>query len=167
MKWKYISNVGLWVGTMTMLLGSAVLAQAAPPSAKAGDEPQKAARLLRDIKADAMQVRSAATRLESLTKSSSAKWLDYDRQWNEIKPPVEDMQIKLARLETMQAAISPAERAKLDQSKLLVPEIQTRTRELRTLLDKSGVQTNDAKFKAYARSLRTEAGKLENTAPAS
>jgi hypothetical protein len=72
-----------------------------------GDESQKAVRLLQGIRADAIQVRSAALRLDSLTKTTDAKWLDYDRQWNEIKPAVEDMQIKLARLETMQGRFLP------------------------------------------------------------
>ena len=70
---------------------------------------------------------------------------------------------KLARLETMQAAISPAEGKELDQSKVLIGEIQSRTHQLRTLLDQPGVQTNDTKFKAYARSLRSEASKLERS----
>lgn len=67
-----------------------------------------------------MTVRSAAARLDSLAESSGAKWLDYDRQWNEIMPSAEDMQINLARLETMQSALSPAQRAELDRSKPLI-----------------------------------------------
>jgi len=164
---KYTHNVGLWIGTVTVLFGSAVLVQAAPSITKTGDESKKVSQLFRDIRADAIQVRSAATRLDSLTKNSGAKWLDYDRQWNEVKPAVEDMQMKLARLEAMQAAISPAERKQLDQSKLTIEEIQSRTHQLRTLLDKPGVQTNDARFQSYAHYLRNEAGELETTARSS
>lgn len=165
MKSKYRGHLGLWLGTV--LLGSAVLTQAAPPTAKVQDQSTKVARLFRDIREDAVQVHSAAARLDASTKSPNATWLDYDRQWNEIKPSVEDMQMKLARLETMQAAISPAERKELDQSKLMIEEIQGRTHQLRVLLDKPGVQTNDAEFKTYARGLRNEAGQLERTAAAS
>ena len=114
-----------------------------------------------------MQVRSAATRLDSLTTNPGAKWLDYDRQWNEIKPSVEDMQMKLARLEAMRAEISPSEQAELDLSQRLINEIQSRTHELRMLLDQPRVQTSDPRFKAYARSLRNEAQKLEKTDSAS
>jgi hypothetical protein len=164
---KQIGNVALWIGTMTMLLGSLAVVQAASSSAKAGDESKKAAQLFRDIRADAVKVRTAAARLDTLTTNSGSKWLDYDRQWNEIMPSVEDMQLKLARLETMQAAISSAEHAELDQNKRLIADIQSRTQELRTLLDKPGVQTSDPRFKTYSRSLRNEAQKLEKTDAAS
>lgn len=164
---KRIGNVGLWLGTMTMLLVSMVVVQAASSSAKAGDESKKAAQLFRDIRADAVKVRTAAARLDTLSASPASKWLDYDRQWNEIMPSVEDMQMKLARLETLLAAISPAEHAALDQSKSLIVEIQSRTHQLRLLLDRPGVQTSDPRFKTYSRSLRNEAQKLEKADSAS
>ena len=164
---KQMGNTGLWLGTMTMLLGSLAVVQAASSSAKAGDESKKAAQLFRDIRADAVKIRTAAARLDTLSASPASKWLDYDRQWNEIMPSAEDMQMKLARLETLQAAISPAEHTELDQSKRLIEEIQSRTHQLRVLLDKPGVQTSDPRFKTYSRSLRNEAQKLEKTDSAS
>jgi hypothetical protein len=167
MSWKQLSGLGASLGTVTLLLGTVVSAQAATPSAKTTDESQKAAQLLRDIKADAMQVQSAASRLDGLTKTSGATWLEYDRQWNEIKPAQEDMEMKMWRLERMQANISPAERQKLDQAKPMIGEIQLRTHELRTLLDQPGVQTSNVKFKTYARGLRNNASKLERSASAS
>lgn len=168
---KQAGNARFWFGTMTMLLGSAFMVRAAAPStvstsAHAVDQSKQAARLLRDIKADAVSVRTAAMGLDTLTASSAARWLDYDRQWNEIKPSVEDMQIKLARLEPMKSALSPAERTELDQSKPVIGEIQNRTHQLFTLLGTPGVQTKDAKFKAYASSLKNEADKLEKLVPA-
>jgi hypothetical protein len=164
---KQMGNAGLWLCTTTMLLGSMAVVQAASSPAKVGDESNKAARLFRDIRADAVKVRSAAARLDTLSANPASKWLDYDRQWNEIMPSVEDMQMKLVRLETLQAAISTAERAELDQSKSLIVEIQNRTQQLRVLLDKPGVQTSDPRFKTYSRSLRNEAQTLEKTDSAS
>lgn len=161
MSWKYVGHAGMCVGTMTVLLSLPVLAQTAASSSPTKNESQETARLLRDVRADAMQVRSAAAQLDQLTRSAGAQWVEYDRQWNIIKPPVEDMQMKIARLETMHATISPAERQELDQSKQLIQEIQSRTHELRALLDKPGVQTNDTHFDQYARYLRSEAAKLE------
>jgi len=143
-----------------MALGTVSLAQAAP-SATNGNSSQKAARILVGIKVDATQVRSAAARLDDLTKSANAQWLDYDRQWNELQPSVERMQIKLERLEAMQNSLSPSESNELGQYKVLIQEIQGRARELRALLDKPGVQMNDVKFKTYARGLLSETGKLE------
>ena len=81
-------------------------------------------------------------------------------------PSVEDMRIKLARLATMQSALSPAQRAEVDGSKPLIEEIQSTTHRRHTLLDAPGAQTSDAKFKAYARSIRNEADRLQKLAPA-
>ena len=164
---KYAIKSGLTVGAATLLLATTGLARAGSPAARTGDELQTATRLLRDIKTDAMQVQSAASELEHLAKNSGATWPEYDRQWNEIKPAQEDMDIKLWRLESMQAKLSPAERQELERSKPMIEHIQSRTHELRALLDKPGVTTTDAKFKVYATSLRNEASNLEHATSAS
>ena len=160
----------------TMLLGSAGLVQATavfPTSSSvnatrsATAQSQTAAALLRDIRTDAMQIRSAAARLYSMAATSSGTWIEYDRQRNEIKPAEEDMEMKVSRLETMRSALSPAERTELDQAKPPIGEIQSRTHQFLTLLDRPGVPTSDTKFKTYARSLRNEAHRLESVIPAS
>ena len=167
MSWKYAIECGLTIGAATILLGTAALARTGSPSTKSADEPRIAARLLRDIKTDAVQVQSAASELEHLTRNSGATWLEYDRQWNEIKPAQEDMDIKLWRLESMQAKLSPAEREELEKTKPMIERIQSRTRELRALLDKPGVSTTDSTFKVDAVGLRNDARNLENAASAS
>jgi hypothetical protein len=166
MNWNRAIN-GALCGSMTILLGMAGVARAASTSTKTDIESRGAARLLQDIRADAMKVRSAASELEHLTKDSSATWLEYDRQWNEIKPAQEDMEIKLWRLESMQAKLSPIDAKELEQSKPMIEQIQHRTRELRALLDEPGIQTTNVQFKAFASSLTSEAGKLEHAASAS
>lgn len=163
MKSKHIGN-RLWLGAMAVLLGSAGLVHGAALSTTNGQESHDAAWLYGGIKADAMQVRSAAFRLESLTTTSGATWMDYDREWNAIKPSVEDMQMKLARLETLQASSPAAQRKELDQSRQLIQEIQSRTHGLRVLLDRVDFHKNDPRFGAYARGLTSEAGRLERTA---
>jgi len=154
------------LGTVALLVSGAMLLQAAS-TAKATDESKTAAQLLRDIRSDASQVQSAAAELNKLTASANATWVEYDRQWNVMKPAVEDMQMKLYRLQGMQAKISSAEQKELNQSKTLIEQIQARTHELRVLLDKTGVQTNDPKFKLYATSLKRESSQLEQTAKTS
>lgn len=161
MKSRFIGNLSVWVGVVSMALGTAVMAQAATSSGQGAHDSHLAARLLREIKADGLHVESAAAELDKLTRSSSATWLDYDRQWNEIDPSVEDMELKLARLEAIESSATPDQRSQIDQSKRYVLDIQTRTSQLRALLDSPGVQTSDAKFKTYARSLMGEAGKLD------
>jgi hypothetical protein len=153
---------GVYLGTLIFL--TAAVAPAAP---KTPVQSSRGAALLREIKADAAQVQSAAAKLGVLTKNPNASWMDYDRQWNLIKPQVEDMQIKLAALENLQAGLSPAERTELDQCKTAIQQIQSSTHALRMLLDKPGVRTSNKEFKAYASSLQHEAANIGHTTSAS
>jgi len=50
----------------------------------------------------------------------------YDRQWNEIKPAVEDMQTKLWRLEKIRSAVPAADQKQMDQAKALIQRKRTR-----------------------------------------
>lgn len=167
MKSNHAITLGRFVCTAALTLSSAAWALAADTSAKSTDDSHKAAQLFRDIKADAAQVRAAAAHLGELAGGPGATWLEYDRQWNEMKPSVERMQMHLATLDAMQAAISPIERKDLDQCKLLIEEIQSRTHQLRALLDNPGMHITDAKFKVYARSLTSDSRKLEKAVPLS
>lgn len=161
MNWKF----GSYLVTMAALVGSAAMAQAA--STKATEEAHRGARMLREIRADAAHVRTAASRLDELTQGSNAAWLAYDRQWNEIKPYTEDMQLKLWGLEDMRASLSGPEQKELDQAKPVIQAILNRTHELRELLDKPGVETTNSHFKTYATSLRIDARKLDREISAS
>ncbi len=160
MKSNYLSGS---IIAITLLASTAGFVRAADNPAKNTDT-QKAARLFRDIQTDAAQVRSASMHLASIVGTSGATWLEYDRQWNEIKPSVERMQINLARLDAMQGSLTQTEKTDLDQSKALIEQIQGRTHQLRVLLDKPGVQTTDKEFKVFARGLENESTKLEKAA---
>lgn len=64
MKWTQVGGSGLWRGAMTMPFGSMLAVQAVSSSTTSSsinsvDQSKKAARLLRDIKADGLTVRSA------------------------------------------------------------------------------------------------------------
>lgn len=161
MKFNRLGHLTLLLGTTTaIVLGSAITVQAADASAA----PTESARTVatdRVITADAMQVRQAAQQLNHLTQSSAATWLDYDRQWNEIKPSVEDMQSKLDHLE------ATAAHSNFNEEKRLVGEISGCTHELYQLLNQPGVQTTNPKFADYARTLSREAQNLAHIAKAS
>ena len=159
---KQLVNASCVLATVLLFSAGTVSTQAA--SLKAEDQHRDAAGLLREIKADAAQVRSAAMRLNALTRASNVKWLEYDKQWNEIKPAVEDMDMKLTRLERMQSALAPAERDDMNKCRPLIQEIRSDTHELRTLLDQPGVQLTDKNFHAEARGLLREAVELEQAA---
>src|SRR5579864_3198881 len=134
MSWRSLSSAGLCLGTMMMFAGSAVLAQAAASTSKASNESNSSARLLRDVHSDAVHVQTAAAKLDQLAQNPNATWIDYDRQWNIMKPCVEDMVIRIARLEKMEANVSAAEKTEIDQAKTGVQAIQARVHALRKLL---------------------------------
>lgn len=157
-------NFAVWIGAVSLLLGTSVVSQAANTSTNGANESKKAGWLLKDIRTDAVQVRSAAAKLDNLAHSADAQWADYDQQWNEIKPSVEDMQIKLYRLDAMKTQLTPSEQKELAQSQRLIEGIQSRTRELRILMDQPGFEVNNARFKMYAHSLHRDAIQLEKSA---
>ncbi len=154
---KRLTNASACWGAIAVLCGAGI-AQAA--NNKPVDESREAAGLLREIKSDAAQIHSAAVQLDHLTKGSSAKWVDLDRQWNVMKPAQEDMEQKLWRLESIKASISPAEQTQLAQTKPVVDAIQSNTHRLRTLLDKPEGQVANQTFEKCAISLRRETNRL-------
>lgn len=152
---KRIAKTGL------AFAASAVFAAAATAPAQASGGAAKAERDFKAIQADAVHVRTAALGLEKVVKQAGVKWVDCDAQWNMLKPPVEDMDIRLARLNTVKSSLTPAQQAEVDQAAKLVQSIRSRTHELRALLDKSGVKPTDPMFTTYGRDLATEARQLE------
>lgn len=159
------SNSGPWLAAMALLFAPLAV-QASAPSAKTANPSHEAAGLLRAVRSDAVQVHTAAVQLDKLTRNTGATWVEYDRQWNEIKPAEEDLRIKLVRLEKIRTTIPLAEQKQVDQAKTEIQRIAGRTRALRVLLDQPGIQTSNAKFPACAVSLRNESGQLEKVARA-
>ena len=162
MKLHFVGILAICMGIMALGSVSGVCAATAPAKpSQTADMSTTAARFLRDIRADAANIRSLAANLDRSTTDQNVKWVDYDRQWNEIQPVVEDMHMKLARPENMKGAISAAESKDVEH---LVLEIQRTTDAFLYLLDKPGEMTTDAGFKTCARNLMDESGKLEKVA---
>jgi hypothetical protein len=152
---------------LMIITGTAIAAPAESDAAATTQQAHEAASLLRSIRMDARQVRSHAWDWAMLTKDPSTSWYSYDRQWNQIKPAVEDMSIKLNRLEEMRAELSPWEQTATDRSKPLVTEIAWETHTLRTGLDKFytdlGNLSVPASFKGESSGLARDAGRLVRT----
>ena len=128
------------------------------PRSNSQSESRQAVSLLRGITADVEHIRASAMDLEKLTRNRDVKWLQYDRQWNEIKPAQEALDLKLQRLESMEAALTPPERKAVDASKVSIQKITSETHELRALLDQPQVDLKSPMFKRYAQSLVHQAG---------
>ena len=158
---KYGNNLGRWMGALALAAASVLAAQAAP-AADTG-QTQTAERYLKDIRKDAVQIRSASAQLRDLAAKPGVSWLDYDRQWNEIKPHAEDIQMKLWWLEDKQASLSSEDRNDIRECKTLNEEIQSQTNGLRVLLDELNVQTNDPKFAKFAKALESTSDDLAKT----
>jgi hypothetical protein len=133
---KLYVNIIWPLAVLSVSTGAALAASAACQPASPAQESRTAARLLRDIRMDSRQVRAHAWRWAMLTENQSATWYNFDRQWNEIKPPVEDMTINLVRLENMRANLPASEQKAIDGSKPLIAEIALESHGLRTDLDR-------------------------------
>lgn len=95
-----------------------------------------------------------ALNLEKLAMQADARWSDYDRQWNMIKPAQQRIDLAMERLEGTQASLSPAERQAVAQTKRDVDEIANTTQDLWIRI---GQQTVDLKAPA----LRADARRLD------
>ena len=95
----------------------ALVAQAGTLPSKAGTESNEAGRLLKMIKLNAEQIRSSARNLENLSKQVDAKWVDYDQQWNMIKPAQERIDRALWRLENNASLAFGSRTAGVDSNK--------------------------------------------------
>jgi hypothetical protein len=135
MNLKRYGNITWPLAAIVVLAGTAVAAPAAGQPARCVGESHEAANLLRDIRMDARQVRAHAWQWTMLRKRQTGAWYNFDRQWNEIKPPVEDMSMKLVRLEDMKAKLPAWEQQAMDGSKRLMAQITAETHDIRAELD--------------------------------
>lgn len=150
------------ITVLTFVLSS--VSFAATSSTTSQDESAKAARLLNSVAVDANQIHAAASTFEKLTANTSATWTEYDRQWNEIQPLVETMNMKIARLESMESSLSPSEKQALSQAKADLQKISWRTRELGKLVDMVPPDLSNSKFKIDSRDLVKEASDASRVA---
>ena len=154
------------LAAIVIFAGTGMAAPAAGQPAGSSVQSREAARLLRDIRMDARQVRAHAWRWTMLTDTRTATWYKFDKQWNEIKPPVEDMSMKLVRLEDMSASLPPLEQKAIAESEPLVARIAGETHALRTELDKSYTHLSNLSnpaLKGNSKILARDAGQLVRT----
>jgi hypothetical protein len=132
MNFKHLS-AGCLVAAMLTFGG---VSMAAPASSKLNaTETREAAKLLKEVRSDAWHVNKHARRWEMLSEKQTPKWHAYDKQWNLIKPSVEDMNMKLHRLEALRASLTPAEQKAVDSGMPLAKDIAAQTHDLRMFLD--------------------------------
>jgi regulator of sigma D len=141
-----------------LLCAAPVLAQAQQASIHtSADEAKKAARLFRDMKADAQQIDFHSLRLEMFAKDPNTNWAQFDQEWNGIKPAQEMLEEHLRELDGMRASLTEAQRKAVDQTKQAAPAISARTRELINLIDKPNADLRSPSFRSYAQSLAKNA----------
>ena len=116
------------------------------------------------IKADAQTIETHAAQLERLAKDPNAQWMQFDRQWNEIKPAQEALQMKIERLERMRSSLTDQQRKALDQSKQAAEVVSARTHELFRQIEQPGNDLTSARFRVDARSLARNADTVARAA---
>lgn len=155
------------LAALAMFTGVAMAAPAPVQSPMSTVESREGAKLLRDIRMDARQVRTHAWRSDMLAKRQTAMWYKFDRQWNEIKPPVEDMSIKLVRLQEMSANLPAWEQKAIADSQPLIARIASETHDYRTELNERPADLTHPPKPALAgdaRILARDAGRLVRAA---
>ncbi len=152
--------------TLVAIFSGALVAQTGSPLPKIGSEANEAARLLKAMRAEAEQIQSSADKMERLAKVRDTNWQNYDRQWNNIKPVQERIDLATQRLERMKASLTPAERQALDQTKRDVEAITGATHDLWTRLGQSKIDLKPSPFNADARTLDKAARDLIKTTSA-
>lgn len=164
---RSVPGRSLAVGTSLLLSGFLFLAQAETSGKTQGEKFQAGTRF-QSICKDASNVQTAAASLTKLTRDSSSKWADYDKKWNEIKPSVEDMNMKLAEIEAMKSSLSPSEMKTLNKSMVLIKDLAGNTHEIRMQLDMSPKQLNELLIRSFSRNMVQKSETLEKlTAKAS
>ena len=116
------------------------------------------------MKMDAEGVDKAAREMEQLLKKSDSTWLDYDRQWNLIKPHQERLTENLEALNKMEASLTPAQRKAMSDLKLYAERIAGQTHALRTVLDTKGVNIAKSPLRSDAQKLSKAAMNLAKKA---
>jgi hypothetical protein len=101
-----------------------------------------------------------------LTGNEATTWYDFDQQWNQIKPPAEDMRMKLVRLEDMRQNLPAWEQKAIDGSQALVFDIASETHKLRGELNRYDNDFSNPPTpisRSTARMLARDAGRLIRT----
>jgi len=119
---------------------------------------------LKWVAADARQIETAASQMERLAKDPNAAWAQYDRQWNEMQPFVERMNINIARLERMESSLTATEKKALEDSKAESQRIAWQSAELGKLVDQVPANLTAPQFKNASRAMVNEASKVADAA---
>ena len=152
------------VGAILVAGGTLIAAPASTQSGKSMMESGEAARLLRRITWDAGAARTHAQRWERLANTSSAAWQSYDRQWNEIKPAVEGMNVRLKELEAIRAKLSPAQQQAIASIRPLLQVAEGHTHRLRALLNRNVAAPSSPASRRQSAALARDARQIAITA---
>lgn len=137
-----------------------VMAAPTTTAAKPTAEAREVSKLLGDIAADARAVRVQARQIEKLARRPAPTYQAYDKHWNEMKPKVEEVSLKLDRLEKIRGSALPWQQQAIDRSALLINQISSNTEKLRTFLNEHGTNLSDPMFKTYGQTLARGAHEL-------
>jgi hypothetical protein len=118
---------GIFVWTLCALL--AVPAAAATAA-------KKATPLLWDVGVEARRIEVQALSLSKMSANPATSWKASDRRWNEIKPAVESIGMRLRRLESMRAKLPANDQKALANSRRLFRQIQGETEAVHALLNR-------------------------------
>ncbi len=123
-------------------------------------EAAQADKLLRDVGREAVAVSAHALRLQALSRESSTTWQDYDRQWNEMMPKVEEMDRQVARLEAIRPSTLPWQQEAIDRGLSLSGKVGADTDQLRSYMNEHPNELSSAPLRQRERDVELAANEL-------
>ena len=159
MNQKYTGLKTALPGAMA-LFGCGMLLAAPAKSANQSDE---AARLIREVQVSAQQVSAHAQDWAHLATTSQATWAAYDKQWNMIKPAMEELSLRLSRLEVLRSVLPQIQQDAIRSSQVLDREMTRDTHALEAMLTTHSKEPKNPAFRKHAGALWREAQQMAVT----
>jgi hypothetical protein len=162
-----LSIVSTLAGSLLVFGSVAMAAPAASGQNSLAKEQRVAAKLLKDIRMDARAIDTHARRMVAMSSDNTTKWSAFDKQWNEIKPSEEDIQLKLNKLQPMRASLSPSQQKALAAIPPLYDKIASTARDVRAALNPGAGGIERTALREHSAALANDSMELgEAVAPA-
>jgi hypothetical protein len=158
------SVAGILAGSMLLLSGALTAAPARSEQVSPAQEQRVASRLLKGIRTDARAIDTHARRVQALSRKNTTAWSVFDKQWNQIKPAVEDIHVKLERLRVLRASLTPSQQKALDAISPLYDKVEASTRELRSEISPQAGGLERAALRQHSAILATQGMELGEAA---
>jgi hypothetical protein len=158
-----ILSMALMLPAATRQASSSCESQAPTAQSYTWNFQHEAQELLNQVGTDAREASEHADKLEGLMTGSEADWRIEADELQSIRARVNDMGVKLCRLETIRRVTSPWEQKAIDRTAPLIVEMAHDTQSAITFLDDNRSDLFNPSYRAYGTDLFNKSTNLENS----